>query len=201
MRNTRAAVASGTKLKANNQAAAANADALEIKGTTVPALVMMVGAADQERVEQAVSEKLAEVGERFEGELAVIDLSRLSQTDCTLDLAALLAQARRFGMNPVAVRGTPEPIETAARKLGLGVLPAFDVSRRVSEVVKQSASRTESSAQPPAEPVPIAHDVKRDESSAEPLSAALGALTVETPLRAPVSACTPAGGTWSCSLG
>jgi septum site-determining protein MinC len=171
MSNTRAAAASKANSKANNKAAAANVEALQIKGTTVPALVMMVGAADQERVEQAVSEKLAEVGERFQGELAVIDLSRLSRTDCTADLAALLAHARRFGMNPVAVRGAPEPIETAARELGLGVLPAFEMSRRASAVVTPSASPAESSAQPLAEPAPIAEEVKRNESSAEPPSA------------------------------
>lgn len=113
--------------------------AIEVKISTVVAVVISISDADPVRMEEALRAMTAGSPDYFDDELAVIDVAAVSgqQPDWT----AMLALLRRYGLHVVAVRNASDDEEAVLRELGLSI-----------DVV--SKSRTEPVAEATSEPAP-----------------------------------------------
>lgn len=113
--------------------------AIEVKISTVVAVVISISDADPVRMEEALRAMTAGSPDYFDDELAVIDVAAVSgqQPDWT----AMLALLRRYGLHVVAVRNASDDEEAVLRELGLSI-----------DVV--SKSRTEPVAEATTEPAP-----------------------------------------------
>lgn len=80
-------------------APAAPAHPLEFKGTTLPVTAIMIGESDAPRLMRALADKLGEAPGFFDGELALLDLSRLPEAAAPgVRLDRIVALLRQAGM-------------------------------------------------------------------------------------------------------
>ncbi|GAA5159938.1 septum site-determining protein MinC [Viridibacterium curvum] len=114
---------------------------IEFKAGSLTAMSAIVRELDNVKLSDTLHTMLGGLGEFFAGEATIIDLSQLAKAPERADWPGLLSLLRRYGLQPVAVRHTPEHLEDSARKAGLAVLAA--------DAGKMSAER-------PAEPKPAA---------------------------------------------
>ncbi|GGX52213.1 septum site-determining protein MinC [Undibacterium squillarum] len=120
--------------------------AIEVKISTVVAVVISISDADPVRMEEALRAMTAGSPDYFDDELAVIDVAAVSgqQPDWT----AMLALLRRYGLHVVAVRNASDDEEAVLRELGLSI---DIVSKSRSEHVAEVSSEI---TQAPATPEP-----------------------------------------------
>ncbi|MDF2446025.1 MAG: minC [Moraxellaceae bacterium] len=94
-----------------------------IKGGTLSATVLELGAINPAALERQLAEKVAQAPQLFQHSPLVIALDKLGVEDGPLDLAGLLDTCRRHTLHPVGVRATrPDDLAQAA-SLGIAVLP------------------------------------------------------------------------------
>jgi septum site-determining protein MinC len=94
-----------------------------IKGGTLSATVLELGAINPAALERQLAEKVAQAPQLFQHSPLVIALDKLGAEDGPLDLAGLLDTCRRHTLHPVGVRATrPDDLAQAA-SLGMAVLP------------------------------------------------------------------------------
>lgn len=129
-----------TSLPSDGQVAASTVP-LEFKGTTLSVTAIVVGDADPSKLQQLLMRKLAEAPGFFEGELALLDFSRLpQQTAGSIDLASLVKPLRQAGMIPVAVRGLAPSLAQLAEAMGLAVLATAPTRRARTDAAPEAAS-------------------------------------------------------------
>lgn len=129
-----------TSLPPDGQVAASTVP-LEFKGTTLSVTAIVVGDADPSKLQQVLMRKLAEAPGFFEGELALLDFSRLpQQTAGSIDLASLVKPLRQAGMIPVAVRGLAPSLAQLAEAMGLAVLATAPMRRARAEAAPEAAN-------------------------------------------------------------
>lgn len=74
------------------------------------------------RLADALQVMLGGMGEFFVGEATVIDVSQVKKMPDRVDWSGLQSLLRRYGLQPVALRGAPEHLHDSARRAGLAVL-------------------------------------------------------------------------------
>ncbi|HSD37769.1 MAG TPA: septum site-determining protein MinC [Rhodocyclaceae bacterium] len=105
---------------------------IEFKAGTLPAMSAVIRELDNVRLSDSMHTMLGGLGEFFAGEATVIDLTQLVKVPDRADWVGLLSLLRRYGLQPIAVRQTPEHLIDSARKAGLAVLSS-DTGRLTGE--------------------------------------------------------------------
>lgn len=87
----------------------------EIKSASLPLVALLLKSADLHAVERDFAARFGDIPDFFDGDVMVIDLSRLEPLDAPVDFAALVALLKRYRLMPVGVReGRRSHIEAAA---------------------------------------------------------------------------------------
>ncbi len=95
---------------------------IEFKSGSLTAMSAVVREVDNVRLADALQVMMGGMGEFFAGEPTIIDLTQAAQIPQRVDWAGLTSLLRRYGLQPVAVRGAPEYLHDSARRAGLAVL-------------------------------------------------------------------------------
>lgn len=123
---------------------------IEFKAGTLTAMSAVLREIDIVRLADAMQVMLGGMGEFFIGEATIIDISQVSKIPDRVDWSGLQSLLRRYGLQPVALRGAPEHLHDAARRAGLAVLTEQAAKLKGSSVVELKPAAA------PAEPVPVA---------------------------------------------
>jgi len=95
---------------------------IEFKAGSLTAMSALLREIDNVRLADALQVMMGGMGEFFAGEPTIIDVSQVSKIPERVDWAGLLSLLRRYGLQPVALRGAPEHLHDSARRAGLAVL-------------------------------------------------------------------------------
>ncbi|MFA9439262.1 septum site-determining protein MinC [Uliginosibacterium sp. sgz301328] len=140
---------------------------IEFKAGSITAMTAVIRELDNVRLADSLHTMMGGMGEFFADEATVIDLTQLSSAPDRVDWAGLGSLLRRYGLQPVALKGTPEHLVESARKAGLAVLG--DGAARVSAADKTA-------------PAPAAAEPAKVEPVAAPAQAA-ATMIIERPIR------------------
>lgn len=94
-----------------------------LKGGTLAATVLELGAIAPALLERQLADKVAQAPQLFQHSPLLIALDKLSEEDGRLDLAGLLDTCRRLSLHPVGVRALRPGDLDQAVGLGIAVLP------------------------------------------------------------------------------
>jgi len=120
---------------------------IEFKAGTLTAMTAILHEIDNVRLADALQVMLGGMGEFFAGEATIIDLTQLSSLPSRVDWAGLLSLLRRYGLQPVALRGAPVDVHDSARKAGLAILS--------DQAIRPTAPQPEPASSPQlSEPAP-----------------------------------------------
>lgn len=120
---------------------------IEFKAGTLTAMSAMLREVDNVRLADALQVMMGGMGEFFAEEPTIIDLTQAKQIPDRMDWSGLSSLLRRYGLQPVAVRGAPPHLHDGARRSGLAVLP--ESQGRLQRAVE--AAQPEPPAEAPAE--------------------------------------------------
>jgi septum site-determining protein MinC len=153
---------------------------IEFKAGTLSAMSAIIRELDNVRLADTMHTMLGGLGEFFAGEATVIDLTQLTKAPDKADWVGLLSLLRRYGLQPIAVRHTPEHLVASARKAGLAVLSS-DAGRLTGE-----RAVTAPTATPEPVPAPVTAPTAPEPAQASlditpPVSAST--MIIERPLR------------------
>jgi septum site-determining protein MinC len=98
-----------------------NRKPIDIKISTVVAISAILHETDTAALEQALKEMTGGVSDFFEDEFAVLDLSALDCQPGTIAWSALVALFKRYRLNAVAVRHSPESLHAEIIAQGLSI--------------------------------------------------------------------------------
>lgn len=121
---------------------------IEFKAGSLHAMNANLRELDNVRLADALQVMLGGMGEFFAGEPTVIDVSQVGQLPARVDWAGLQSLLRRYGLQPVALRGAPEALHDGARRAGLAIIDAT--------LAATPAMPAEAPSEAPATPVPAA---------------------------------------------
>lgn len=141
---------------------------IQFKGTTLKIIQTQLRTTDTEALHVALGELTGNAPDFFEHELAVLDFSGVADLPAQADWPALIKLFRQSGLEPVATRGLPDALASAAAAAGLPPVAA--------DALPSRPPRAKAEPTPQPEPVP----------EAPPAAAAV----IETPV-APPPAPTP----------
>jgi len=96
--------------------------AIEFKAGTLTAMTAVLREVDNVRLADALQVMLGGMGEFFGGEPTIIDLTQLPHAPDRVDWSGMQSLLRRYGLQPVALRGAAPHLHDAARKAGLAIL-------------------------------------------------------------------------------
>ncbi|GAB2893943.1 septum site-determining protein MinC [Uliginosibacterium flavum] len=145
---------------------------IEFKAGSLSAMSAVLREIDNVRLSDALQVMLGGMGEFFAGEATVIDVSQVKTFPDKADWAGTLSLLRRYGLQPIALRGAPEHLHASARKAGLAIL-----SEQAASIKAASDIQLPMAEEPRAEPVSTA-----PAPQATP-SAAVGAMVVDRTIR------------------
>jgi septum site-determining protein MinC len=117
----------------------------QLKGSMLAITVLELAHNDLERLDQQLTEKVAQAPQFFSNTPLVLALDKLPEGEGNLDLAALMALCRKHGLRTLAVRASREDDIAAANSLDLPVLPPSGARERVLELTPKQPEK-------PAEP-------------------------------------------------
>lgn len=120
---------------------------IEFKAGSLTAMSAVLRELNNVHLADALQVMLGGMGEFFAGEATIIDVSQVQQFPDRPDWSGTLSLLRRYGLQPVALRGAPEHLHQAARKAGLAILSEHAAALKAAEIA---------AAQQAAEPVPAA---------------------------------------------
>jgi septum site-determining protein MinC len=141
---------------------------IEIKISTVVAISTILHSAEPLAIDAALKQMTGGVSDFFEDEFAVIDVSAIAADVAYIDWALLVDVLKKYRLNAVAVRGATPAMGEAIRARGLSLDDGSSGARAREEAA---------TAAPAAVPAPVA-------APAAPAAAPLGAMIVDTPVRA-----------------
>lgn len=95
---------------------------IEFKAGSLTAMSAVLREIDNVRLSDALQVMMGGMGDFFAGEATVIDVSQIKNFPDKADWAGTLSLLRRYGLQPVALRGAPEHLHASARKAGLAIL-------------------------------------------------------------------------------
>ncbi|WP_439859119.1 septum site-determining protein MinC [Pseudomonas sp. MBLB4136] len=121
----------------------------QLKGSMLAITVLELAHNDLERLDQQLTEKVAQAPQFFSNTPLVVALDKLPEGEGDLDLAALMALCRKHGLRTLAVRASREDDIAAANNLDLPVLPPSGARERLLELTpKQPEKPTEPEFKP-----------------------------------------------------
>lgn len=106
-------------------------------GRTAPLTVLRVQENDQQRVEKELAAFLTTSPDYFKNSLLMLDLSRLDQSESSINLEPLVSCLRSYGVVPVLVGGGTQEQRDQAQRLHLGWSAAG--AKTAAAVKKKSA--------------------------------------------------------------
>ncbi|MDP5240773.1 septum site-determining protein MinC [Uliginosibacterium sp. 31-16] len=118
---------------------------IEFKAGSLTAMSAVLREIDNVRLSDALQVMLGGMGEFFAGEATIIDVSQARNFPDKADWAGTLSLLRRYGLQPVALRGAPEHLHASARKAGLAIL---------TEQAARLQAESDIASAPAAEPLP-----------------------------------------------
>lgn len=131
------------------QANRSNGKTIEFKGGTLQSMTAVIRDPNVMKLADAMHALLGGMGEFFAGEPTVLDLTGTALPE-RMDWSGLASLLRRYGLQPVAVRGIADAYGDGARKAGLAVLPAEGKSAAPAVAVQAEATASPSPAEPSA---------------------------------------------------
>lgn len=134
---------------------------IEFKAGTLTAMSAVLREINIVRLADALQVMLGGMGEFFAGEATIIDISQVKEIPERVDWSGLQSLLRRYGLQPVALRGAPEHLHDSARRAGLAVL-----SEQAAQL--KAGSKVEPAAAPA--PAPAAVEITAAAPAAEPAS-------------------------------
>ena len=121
---------------------------IEFKAGSLTAMSAVLREIDNVRLSDALQVMLGGMGEFFAGEATIIDVSQAKSFPDKADWAGTLSLLRRYGLQPVALRGAPEHLHASARKAGLAIL-----TEQAARLKAESSIQPVAAAEPLPEPV------------------------------------------------
>lgn len=113
----------------------------QLKGSMLAITVMELAYNDLERLDQQLSEKVAQAPAFFSNTPLVLALDKLPEGEGSLDLAALMAVCRKHGLRTLAVRAHRAEHIAAAEALDLPVLPPSGARERPLETAPKTPQK------------------------------------------------------------
>ena len=150
-----------------------NSKTIEFKGGTLQAMTAVVRDPNVMKLADAMHALLGGMGEFFAGEPTIIDLSGATLPE-RLDWSGMTSLLRRYGLQPVAVRGIPEAYGDGARKAGLAVLTAGAVK------AAPDTGATTAPVQADTKPTEVG---PTPQTAPKPTAAATRTMVIDRPLR------------------
>lgn len=123
---------------------------IEFKAGSLTAMTAVLHEIDNVRLADALQVMLSGMGEFFAGEATIIDVSAIQGLPQRVDWVGLQSLLRRYGLQPVALRGAPDYLHDMARRAGLAILEGTSATIRHAEL---PVLKTEPVPPPPAAPV------------------------------------------------
>lgn len=120
---------------------------IEFKAGSLSAMSAVLREIDNVRLSDALQVMLGGMGEFFAGEATVIDVSQVKTFPDKADWPGTLSLLRRYGLQPIALRGAPEHLHASARKAGLAIL-----SEQAASIKAASEVQLPQAEEPRAEP-------------------------------------------------
>lgn len=145
---------------------------IEIKISTVVAVAAILGDTSMPVLQAAMTEMTGGAADYFDGEFAILDLGSMAPAPATVDWPGLIALFKSHGLNPVAVRNAPPPLEAEILAHGLS-LDVVAKPRGTPRAVPEPAPAAPAAAPARAQPAPAAQP-----------PVARGAMIIDTPVRA-----------------
>ncbi|MBS1210512.1 MAG: putative cell division inhibitor [Proteobacteria bacterium] len=131
---------------------------IEFKAGSLTAMSAVLREIDNVRLSDALQVMLGGMGEFFAGEATIVDVTQVKQFPDKADWTGMLSLLRRYGLQPVALRGAPEHLHASARKAGLAILSEQAATlKAVSEI--QAIPAAEPAPAPAAAPEPAVEPV------------------------------------------
>lgn len=124
----------------------------QLKGSMLAITVMELAHNDLARLDQQLSEKVAQAPAFFSNTPLVLALDKLPEGEGELDLAELMAVCRKHGLRTLAIRANREADISAAEALDLPVLPPSGARERSIEL---APAKPEKPAEPELKPSKI----------------------------------------------
>ena len=101
---------------------------IEFKGASLAVMTASLRDTDAVRLADALHMMLGGMPDFFAGEPAILDFAQLASAPERVDWTAILSLLRRYQVQPIGVRRLPEHLVEGARRAGLAVLGASDLS-------------------------------------------------------------------------
>ena len=165
----------------------AHATALfDLKSAALTVLALLLRTTDLKALAQALDERYGATPGLFEHEPVCVDLAAVRDSADALDAQALVALLRRYGFNPMAVRGGSPEQMAAALHAGLAEAPDASGPRPEVATVSESQVQVEFADTAPPDLFETAEDqvrVPQAESPAAAPAPAATALIIDKPLR------------------
>jgi septum site-determining protein MinC len=148
---------------------------IEFKAGSLTAMSAVLRELNNVHLADALQVMLGGMGEFFAGEATIIDVSQIQQFPDRPDWSGTLSLLRRYGLQPVALRGAPEHLHQGARKAGLAILSDHAATIKAEEASEATKATKVTRAEPEAA---VANSLPHPEVSAAP-----SALIVERTIR------------------
>lgn len=127
---------------------------IEFKAGSLTAMSAVLRDLNNVHLADALQVMLGGMGEFFNGEATILDVSHMKDFPDRPDWSGTLSLLRRFGLQPVALHGAPEHLYQGARKAGLAILSDKAATLKAVEKMQVPA---------PAETAPSAPEQPRPE--------------------------------------
>lgn len=127
----------------------------QLKGSMLAITVMELAHNDLARLDQQLSEKVAQAPAFFSNTPLVLALDKLPEGEGVLDLAELMAVCRKHGLRTLAVRANREDDIKAAEALDLPVLPPSGARERPIDLAPPKPAKPAEPAEPEFKPSKI----------------------------------------------
>jgi septum site-determining protein MinC len=120
---------------------------IEFKAGSLTAMSAVLRELNNVHLADALQVMLGGMGEFFAGEATIIDVSQIQQFPDRPDWSGTLSLLRRYGLQPVALRGAPEHLHQGARKAGLAILSDHAATIKAAEATETAkVTKTEPEA-------------------------------------------------------
>lgn len=137
---------------------------IEFKAGTLTAMTAILHEVDNVRLADALQVMLSGMGDFFAGEATIIDLGQVELQPERIDWTGLQSLLRRYGLQPVALRGAAAHLHDSARKAGLAILSDQAASPTKAKAVEPASEAVKNVSQTPAaeqQPVSAAMVIER----------------------------------------
>jgi len=157
---------------------------IEFNGASLAVMTASLRDTDPVRLADALHMMLGGMPDFFAGEPAVLDFAQLGNPPERVDWTAILSLLRRYQLQPMGVRNLAEHLHDGARRAGLALLGARDLSTESPQTVPQPQVQQTPAPAPTPEPAPVEAAAPQPAAAETPAESELApTLIVDRPLR------------------